>query len=237
MDNKKHLATLPNAIESNLKHLSTIRQHSPNTVKNYQKDLTLFNQHCEGSNTTNVTSIKSANIRQHIAQQHRQGKSGKSLQRHLSSIRELMSYLIQEDCLSTNPGIGISAPIAISAPKSPRKLPHTLDADQTSQLLSINAISTKTNDLPTKSLCNNTSQINNTILTTRDKAILELFYSSGLRLSELANLDTNHYSASDRSVKVLGKGNKEGTVPQQRWQSIKTTIYTTAGPSERQHTS
>ena len=133
MSNKNRLIALHNAIESYLKHLSTIRQRSPHTVKNYQQDLTLFLQYCENINTTNVTCIKPDNIRQHIAQQHRQGKSGKSLQRHLSTIR--------------------------------------------------------------------------------DKAILELFYSSGLRLSELVNLDTDHFSAGDRTVKVLGKGNKERNVP------------------------
>lgn len=179
------------AIESYLKNLGTIRQLSPHTVSNYKKDLDFFQQFFPDATITDVKSILPNHIRQHISQQHRKGKSGKTLQRHLSSIRGLMSYLIQENAITSNPGNGISAP------KSPRKLPHTLDADQTAQLLEIEEASSK----------------HNNILAVRDKAILELFYSSGLRLSELVNLDTISIDLRDHSVKVLGKGNIERLIP------------------------
>ncbi|PCJ35462.1 MAG: tyrosine recombinase XerC [Moraxellaceae bacterium] len=191
MTTRESLSSLPIAIESYLQQLGTIRQLSPHTVNNYRRDLQLFTQYCEDSGAQDIHHIKPNIIRQHIAQQHRQGKSGKTLQRHLSSIRGLMAYLIQQGVIKTNPGNGIAAP------KTARRLPHTLDADQTSQLLNIKQSSEQHND----------------ILVIRDKAILELFYSSGLRLNELVTLDQDSYSASDRSVRVLGKGNKERVVP------------------------
>jgi len=191
MSNNHLLSTFPNAIESYLHHLDTVRQLSPHTINNYQRDLSAFAQYCIDTELTNITLIKPNNIRQYSAFQHRRGKSGKTLQRHLSSIRGLMSYLIQKGLIKTNPGTGISAP------KSPRRLPHTLDADQTAQLLDIK----------------NSPEEKNSVLVIRDKAILELFYSSGLRLSELVNLDIEDYQPGNQSVKVLGKGNKERLIP------------------------
>ena len=191
MSNNHNLNTFPNAVESYLHHLDTIRQLSPHTINNYQRDLTAFAQYCVDAELTNLTLIKPNHIRQYSAFQHRKGKSGKTLQRHLSSIRGLMSYLIQKNLIKTNPGTGISAP------KTQRRLPHTLDTDQTAQLLDIK----------------NSPEENNPTLVIRDKAILELFYSSGLRLSELVNLDIEDYQPGNKSVKVLGKGNKERLIP------------------------
>ncbi|OUR98030.1 tyrosine recombinase XerC [Gammaproteobacteria bacterium 42_54_T18] len=191
MSNNHSLSEFPNAIESYLHHLGTVRQLSAHTINNYQRDLSAFAQYCADAELTNITLIKPNNIRQYTAFQHRKGKSGKSLQRHLSSIRGLMSYLIQKNLIKTNPGTGISAP------KTQRRLPHTLDTDQTAQLLDIK----------------NSPEENNPTLVIRDKAILELFYSSGLRLSELVNLDVEDYQPGNQSVKVLGKGNKERLIP------------------------
>jgi integrase/recombinase XerC len=187
----EEISTLPNAIESYLHHVDTVRQLSPHTVNNYQRDLNVFSQYCIDAELTDITLIKPNHIRQYTALQHRKGKSGKTLQRHLSSIRGLMAYLIQKGLIKSNPGAGISAP------KSQRRLPHTLDADQTAHLLDIR----------------NPPEKNNSTLVIRDKAILELFYSSGLRLSELVKLDLKDYQSGNHSVKVLGKGNKERLIP------------------------
>ncbi len=208
MSNKHQLSTLPNAIESYLHHLDTIRQLSPHTVNNYQRDLRVFSQYCIDVELTDITLIKPNLIRQYIASQHHKGKSGKTLQRHLSSIRGLMAYLIQKCLIKNNPGAGISAP------KSQRRLPHTLDADQTAQLLDIE----------------NPSEGNNPTLVIRDKAILELFYSSGLRLSELVNLDVKDYQSDNRSVKVLGKGNKERLIPVGKEATIALTLWLNTRP-------
>ncbi|OUS27608.1 tyrosine recombinase XerC [Gammaproteobacteria bacterium 45_16_T64] len=191
MTNDKTDTFLITAVESYLTYISTIRQLSSHTQSNYRKDLSLFLQYCDTINITHCRDVTPNHVRQYVAQQHRQGKSGKTLQRHLSSIRGLMGYLLKNNVISTNPGSGIAAP------KSQRKLPHTLDADQTAQLL----------DLP------DASHDSVDTLSIRDKAILELFYSSGLRLSELTHLNTDSYSCADRTVRVVGKGNKERVVP------------------------
>jgi len=216
MSNNHRLRSFPNAIESYLHHLDSVRQLSPHTINNYQRDLDAFSQYCIDAELTNITQIKPNNIRQYTAFQHRKGKSGKTLQRHLSSIRGLMSHLIQKGLIKTNPGTGISAP------KSQRRLPHTLDADQTAHLLDIKPLDIK-----------NISEENDStlvILTIRDKAILELFYSSGLRLSELVNLDIDDYQPGNKSVKVLGKGNKERLIPVGKQATNALTLWLNARP-------
>jgi len=178
--------TLPSAITQYLHQLRTARQLSRNTVNSYKVDLESFSEYCASLNIKHWNTIGSREIRQHIAQQHRQGLSGKSLQRHLSSIRGFYNYLVKTHGVPCNPAVDISAP------KTERRLPKTLDADQVSQLLDLKG------EDP---------------LTIRDKAMMELFYSSGLRLSELVNADTHHYCHQEGSIRVTGKGNKERVLP------------------------
>jgi len=104
----------------------------------------------------------------------------------LSAVRTFLSYLIETGVLKAN------AAVHVQAPKPPRRLPATLDADQVASLLAISG------EEP---------------LTLRDRAILELFYSSGLRLAELVGLDLGDVDAADRTVRVLGKGSKTRVVP------------------------
>ena len=125
-------------------------------------------------------------IRAFIAQRHRQGLGGKSLQRMLSAVRSLFRWMLREGHAQHNPAT------PVRAPKSPRHLPATLDADTIAQLL----------DIP----CD-------TPLAIRDKAIMELFYSSGLRLSELASLHWEQVDISSGMVTVTGKGNRTRMVP------------------------
>lgn len=217
MSNSHLLNTLPNAIESYLHHLDTVRQLSPHTIDNYRRDLDVFSQYCINTELTNTTRIKPNNIRQYIAFQHHKGKSGKTLQRHLSSIRGLMSYLIKKGLIKNNPGTGISAP------KSQRRLPHTLDADQTAQLLETNPLNVTLSDVEN-------APEEKKSLVIRDKAILELFYSSGLRLSELVNLDIDDYQPGNTSVKVLGKGNKERIIPVGKQATTALTLWLNTRP-------
>jgi len=112
--------------------------------------------------------------------------SGKSIQRQLSAIRTFYNYLLREGITKNNPAL------ELSAPKSTKKLPRTLDTDQISQLLSHH-------EKDWHGL--------------RDHAILELFYSSGLRLSELVGCNIDSVDFEDRTVRVLGKGSKERIIP------------------------
>jgi len=143
-------------------------------------------------------------IRAYVAQRHRQGLGGRSLQRKLSAIRAFYRYLLRQGTVKANPAQGILTP------KTARKLPHTLDVDQSAQLVEI-----KGDD----------------ILTLRDRAILELLYSCGLRLSELVNLDTCSIDHADGLVTVTGKGNKTRILPigRQARQALQSWLKVRAG--------
>ena len=161
------------------------RNLSIHTLKNYQRDLNKLIAYCDAQSIEHWTALDEQHIRQHVSQCHRKGLSGKSLQRALSSMRTFFAYLIEQGVLKFNPAK------QVKAPRSARKLPQTLDVDRVGQLLTING----SDDLAI-----------------RDKAILELFYSSGLRLSELTGLNINSLLSANE-VKVTGKGNKERILP------------------------
>lgn len=169
-----------------IKFITIERQLSPNTTKNYQRDLNKFSSYCLDHNIKQLDHIEDHTIRQYIGQRHRQGIGGKTLQRNLSSLRSFFNYLLKEKKVRHNPAL------SISAPKSPRKLPKTLDTEQVSFLLAI-----KEQDP----------------LAIRDKAIMELLYSSGFRISELVNLNINTIDFRDASVSVTGKGDKTRLLP------------------------
>jgi integrase/recombinase XerC len=167
-------------------YLENERGLSPRTIKAYQRDLDQLLLFLEQEEIERAEQVTQHHIRAFIAQRHRQGLGGKSLQRLLSAIRSLFRWMLREGIAEHNPAT------PVKAPKSPRHLPATLDADTIGQLL----------DIP----CD-------TPLAIRDKAIMELFYSSGLRLSELADLHWEQVDLPSGMVTVTGKGNKSRMVP------------------------
>lgn len=173
-------------LEQFLYYLATERQLSANTLDNYSRDLVRLLTFVEQQQLGEWSSLTPKHIRQFVAQLHRQGLAGSSIQRSLSSIRSFYRYLSREQLVTQNPAD------AVQAPKSPRKLPHTLDADQISHLL----------DLPVTDA-----------VSARDAAMMELIYSSGLRISELVSLDLHSLDLADRSLRVEGKGRKERDLP------------------------
>jgi len=120
------------------------------------------------------------------AREHRDGLGPRSVQRRLSALRGFFNYLIRERVIEANPAVDIRAP------KAPKRLPKTLDVDQVASLLARKATDP---------------------LSRRDLAMLELLYSSGLRLAELAGLDIADLDLADRTVRVLGKGSKTRILP------------------------
>ena len=166
--------------------LKTLQYLSPHTQKAYQRDLNYLSQFCDSQEINRWQDIDGRQVQGFVAWRHRQGISGRSLQRNLSAVRAFYRYLINQGIAKQNPANGVLAP------KSARRLPKVLDVDQTIQLVEIDE------DDP---------------LAIRDRAILELMYSSGLRLSELINLDMNEIDFSDALVTVTGKGKKTRTVP------------------------
>ena len=167
-------------------YLENERGLSKRTLQAYQRDLDQLLQFLQTEEIDRPGQVTQHHIRAFIAQRHRQGLGGKSLQRLLSAVRSFFRWILREGQVEHNPAT------PVRAPKSPRHLPATLDADSIGQLL----------DIP----CETTIAI-------RDKAIMELFYSSGLRLSELASLHWEQLDLASGMVTVTGKGNRSRMVP------------------------
>jgi integrase/recombinase XerC len=173
-------------LQNFLRHLLSERRLSTHTASSYRIDLECLVVFCDKQGIGDWTEIDGQQVRAFAASEHRRGISPRSIQRRLSASRSFFNYLVREGIIKNNPGIDIQAP------KGKKRLPATLDADQMAKLLAFRADET---------------------LDVRDKAIMELFYSSGLRLSELLNLDLPDVDLRDRTVRVLGKGNKTRILP------------------------
>jgi integrase/recombinase XerC len=172
-------------VDGYLKHLATERRLSAHTSSNYARDLRALADFAERGNL-DWKSLDSQHVRMFAARAHAGGLNPRSVQRRLSAVRGFFNYLLRERVVSNNPAVDVRAP------KAAKRLPGTLDVDQISQLL----------DIPTDDA-----------LAVRDKAIMELFYSSGLRLDELVSLDLGHLDLADRTVRVTGKGRKQRILP------------------------
>ncbi len=168
-------------LERYLGYLARERGLSALTVAHYRRDLALLDEFCSAQGIAAWDAVSVPDIRRLVAGRHRVGLSGRSLQRLLSTVRGFFDYLLREQQVANNPAR------LVQAPRSPRKLPQTLDVDQLEQLL---------------------NQTPDGILEIRDRAMLELLYSAGLRLSELIALPLRALDLADGSVRVTGKGNK-----------------------------
>ena len=164
----------------------TLHYLSKYTRDAYHRDLNYLQTYCIKQNIQKWSDIRSQQLRDFISNRYRKGISGRSLQRNLSSIRAFYRYLLKIGEVNKNPAEGIITP------KVAHKLPKLLDADQTCQLLEIEE---------------------KNIFAIRDKAILELIYSSGLRLSEVISLDVDDIDFIDRILTVIGKGKKTRNIP------------------------
>ena len=159
---------------------------SPHTVQGYQRDLTKLLAYIQLQKTNNWATVSPLVARQFPARLHAAGLGGKSIQRALSAARSFYQYLIESEQASSNPFI------EVRAPKAKKKLPNTLNPDEIDQLLT---------SMPENSLG------------IRDKAIIELIYSAGMRLSELISIDFIDVSSGNDMLSVTGKGNKQRLVP------------------------
>ncbi|MFK7957172.1 MAG: tyrosine recombinase XerC [Lysobacterales bacterium] len=182
----KDSSPLSQQVASFLHHLTHERQLSPKTVSAYQRDLDKLLQYAASAEISEPESLSAQHIRSFSATLRRQGLSGRSVARHLSALRGWFEWLIREQSLTTNPAKGVRAP------KAARRLPKSLDPDEVERLLNFPG---------------------DDWLAVRDRAIVELFYSSGLRLAELADLTWGGFSAEGDTVRVLGKGRKQRVVP------------------------
>ncbi|MDE2259846.1 MAG: tyrosine recombinase XerC [Betaproteobacteria bacterium] len=169
--------------EDYLSHLRVERRLSLHTEKGYARDLVLLLQL---AGKQSLGTLSSHDIRRYISTLHGRGLSGRSLGRALSAWRGFFDFLARDHGFQHNPCADVRPP------KSPKKLPHALTPDAAAQLMRLSGEG---------------------FLALRDHAMLELFYSSGLRLSELAGLDVPDVNRTDHTVIVTGKGSKTRLIP------------------------
>jgi integrase/recombinase XerC len=173
-------------VERFASHLKHERRVSEHTLAAYRRDLTLLAAFCEARKIAHWSLVSHTDLRSFAAAGHAAGAGARSIQRRLSAARTFFDFLLREGHCRENPARGVQAP------KMSKRLPNALDADQMAHLLDFRADDT---------------------LSARDKAIMELFYSSGLRLAELVSLDLSSIDLKDRTLRVVGKGSKSRIVP------------------------
>ena len=173
------------ALERFIEHLRSERRCSAHTCSNYARDLNRFLNYLETADLSWRTVLPHQ-VRSYVAHMARAGLAPASIARHLSALRRFYDFQIREKRTEHNPAMGIPAP------KRGRPLPAVLDVDQLSHLLDARP---------------------GDELEIRDRAMWELFYSSGLRLSELTGLDMTGLDLRQGQVRVLGKGGKQRDLP------------------------
>nr|WP_234480255.1 tyrosine recombinase XerC [Erwinia sp. S38] len=174
------------AVEGFLRYLKVERQLSPLTLINYRRQLTVVVELLDALKVTDWTRLDAALVRTLAARSSRSGLKPASLALRLSALRSFLDWLISQGTIQANPAKGVATP------RAPRHLPKNIDVDEVNQLLEI--------DL-------------NDPLAVRDRAMLEVMYGAGLRLSELTGIDVNHLELASGEVWVTGKGSKERRLP------------------------
>ena len=192
------------------RYLSSERRFSAHTDKSYARDLAALVKFCDREGIAEWFALDSQHVRRFAAHSHKGGLAPRSVQRRLSAVRSFYAFLLREAATETariaatrtgSPGtrrrrgarVTANPAAEVRAPKAARRLPQTLDADQMARLLQLPA------------------QVDS--LGSRDRALMELLYSSGLRLAELVSLDVASLDLKDGVVQVLGKGRKARIVP------------------------
>jgi integrase/recombinase XerC len=179
------------------RYMNSERRLSAHTDSNYARDLAALVKYCDRSGLEEWSALDTQHIRVFAAHSHAGGLSPRSVQRRLSAVRSFYEFLIRENHERPNEaaplsGVRHNPANDVRAPKAAKRLPETLDPDQMARLL----------DIPPGDS-----------FVLRDRAIMELLYSSGLRLAELVGLDVDHLQLAEGMVRVLGKGNKTRIVP------------------------
>ena len=174
-------------------HIEKVINYSPNTVSSYKRDIISFINFCKKIEVDNVSNIDEKIIREFVSHLHRNSISPKSIKRFLSSLRGFFNFLLKKKIIKKNFAEGVRSP------KADKNLPEIL------QHSDINLLA--------NSETKNDSYYKNKDLLARDTAIFELFYSSGLRLSELADIQLKDINFNESLLRITGKGNKTRVVP------------------------
>ena len=177
---------LQKEIQKFLSYLESVKQYSKHTISGYRRDLTKLSGYLLNIDIEDWQSVNEHELRTFVNSERRRGLSPRSIQRVLSTSRSFFEYLLVEGVIKLSPAQNINSP------KSAQLLPKAMDADLVQRLLDFKP---------------------NGLIEVRDKAIAELLYSSGLRLSEVCTLDVQDLELKERVCRVTGKGNKMRVVP------------------------
>lgn len=180
------MSTLQPLIDTYLNHLASQRGLSPVTIKNYQRNLAEFVEQLKHKQVTQWSDLDSDNVRLMVKELNQKGIKARSIATKLSALRSFLSYLVQYEHLTHNPAKGIAAP------KLDKPLPKNISVDEVFQLLNVDEKDP---------------------LSIRDQCMMELMYSSGLRLSELVAINLNDIKLSAKELLVTGKGSKQRLLP------------------------
>lgn len=179
-------AALSAPVAAFLQMMRVERQLSPRTLETYRRQLTAVAALLAEGGIGDWQTLDTARVRSLVARSHRQGLEPASLALRLSALRSFLDWQVSCGVLAVNPAKGVSAP------RQGRHLPKNLDVDDVNRLLDIDEGDS---------------------LAVRDRAMLEVMYGGGLRLSELVGLDCRHIDLTTGEVWVLGKGSKERRLP------------------------
>ena len=186
----KNTSPILNDINEYLVFVSQVKNLSENTTKSYERDLKKLYLYLEKLNVTNYSDIKEEICSAWIGDLYSQNNKPKSIQRHLSSAKGFFRFLKKNNLISSSPFE------LVTAPKSSNTLPDVLSPEDVEQLLNFKP--------------SNTIEI-------RDMAIVELMYSSGLRVSETVNINISDFEENMSFLRVIGKGSKTRLVPMGRF--------------------
>ena len=184
---RQHAAVDPqSAVRQFLHYLQHERRAAAHTVESYRRDLVRLEEFCARNGRTDWAALTTPDVRQFVASLHHARLAPKSIQRILSATRSFYRFLLREGMARRSPAVGVPAP------RAPRRLPKALSTDEAVRLV---------------------EAVGDGPIARRDRAMLELFYSSGLRLAELAALNLADLDFSESLVRVTGKGAKERVIP------------------------
>jgi len=181
------MSNLGQHIDQYLERLRSIRRASGATIDGRRRDLARFQAYCREARIGGLAQLDAHAVRGYVASLRRGKAGGATIKRHLSSLRQLCKFLVDHGQLKFNPAV------EVRAPKQPQALPKTLSKEDAARLVE--------------------APVGDGVEAARDRALLELFYSSGLRLAELHGLDAAAFESDLSEVRVTGKGSKTRIVP------------------------
>jgi len=202
------------AIAKYLEYLQSVKNSSPHTVLNYRKDLEQFLAYLSppGVQPPALSGVTHSMIREFVAHLHEHGLAKSSVARKLAALRSFFKYCVREDQLKENPAR------LVPTPKLPKRIPSVLSAEEMNGFLNqlggvgepgpCGRAFARKNAKPSRS-----TRVEEGLLLRRDRALLELLYAAGLRVSELTGLNLADVEQRERILRVRGKGNKERIVP------------------------